>query len=657
MFSFKSIFPLFIILCSPAFLFSQNLTVQKTDSSGIYKLSEVVVTANKYPTPSYEIANSITVIDSQEIADKNYNNVIDLLNDVPGVSITQQGGPGELSSVYIRGGNADYTMVLIDGVEANMTDDPTDTYDFSNLSTDNIQRIEVLRGPQSTLYGSDALSGVINIITKKGQGKPKLDLYSEGGTYNTYKAGAALNGSYNIFNYSVSISKFHSDGFSAASKKYGNTEKDGSTNYYLTSRFGLDLSKVINFNVFYRYNKSNTALDQHGGYFGDDPTYLQHINEYAFKTEADVIPLGQLLHSKISFSIFRNFRGYSFDSTLYNPAFSRSFYNGKRYHFEFQNNLNISDFYNVVAGFESDRQTANSIYYYNSDNFPYTSILPLSSITSNGVYLENQVNLQNSMFANVGIRYENNQLFNSKITYRIAPAFLIKQTGTKLKTTFGTAFKAPSLYDLFDPTYGNKDLKPEESTGWDAGFEQFILNGNISFAVTYFGNNFKNLFASDPNNNYKTINIDKAVTSGIEAEFGMRILKNLKLDANYTYTNTKDERQDPLYHNKPLLRRPKNKFSLDIYYTPIDKLSSNVQMTYVGKRDDLDFLPDYSVVRVNLTSYTLINISLNYSLTDYVQIYTRIDNLLNEYYEQVYGYASAQFSIYGGVKLKLENLF
>ncbi len=657
MFSFKSIFLLFIFLCSPAFLFSQNLTVQKTDSSGIYKLSDVVVTANKYPTPSYEIANSITVIDSQEIADKNYNNVINLLNDVPGVSITQQGGPGELSSVYIRGGNADYTMVLIDGVEANMTNDPTDTYDFSNLSTDNIQRIEVLRGPQSTLYGSDALSGVINIITKKGKGQPKLNLFSEGGTYNTYKAGAALNGSYNIFNYSVSLSKFHSNGFSAASKKYGNTEKDGSTNYYLTSRFGLDLSKVINFNIFYRYNKSNTALDQHGGYFGDDPTYLQHINEYAFKTEADVTPLGQLLHSKISFSIFRNFRGYSFDSTLYNPASSRSFYDGKRYHFEFQNNLNISDFYNVVAGFESDKQTANSNYYYNSDNFPYTSFLPLSSITSNGVYLENQVNLQNSMFANIGIRYENNQLFNSKVTYRIAPAFLIKQTDTKLKATLGTAFKAPSLYDLFDPTYGNKDLKPEESTGWDAGFEQFILNGKIHFGVTYFGNNFKNLFASDPNNNYRTININKAATSGIETEFEMRILKNLNVDANYTYTNTKDERQDPLYHNKPLLRRPKNKFSLDIYYTPVDKLSSNAQITYVGKRDDLNFLPDYSVVRVNLAPYTLINLSLNYLLTNYVQIYARIDNLLNEYYEQVYGYASAQFSIYGGVKLKLDNLF
>jgi vitamin B12 transporter len=656
MLTYKFFLCFFLISIPAASLFSQNTTIQKTDSSGIYKLSEVVVTANKYPTPSYEVANSISVIDSQDIADKNYINVIDLLNDVPGISITQQGGQGELAYVYTRGANSDYTLVLIDGTEANMTNDPSNTYDFSNLSTDNVQRVEVLRGPQSTLYGSNALAGVINIITKKGHGKPKLSLYSEGGTYNTYKAGGSLNGSVNSFNYSLSLSKFRTNGFSAAAAKYGNTEKDGSTNYYLTSRFGFDVTENINFNIFYRYNKSNTDLDQFGGQYGDDPTYVQHINEFALRTEANITTLEKLLDSKLSFSVFRNVRKYSFDSTLYNPAGSKSFYDGKRYDFEFQNKFNFSETYNLLAGFESNKETAGSEYYYFSSSFPYSSVLPSSSVTTNGVYLENQFDVQNKFFANVGARYDNNKLFNSKITYRIAPAFLIWQTGTKLKATFGTGFKAPSLYDLFDPYYGNKDLKPEESTGWDAGVEQFFINGNIGFGITYFSNEFKNLFASDPNDNYKTININKAVTNGIELEFHASLFENLSLNTNYTYTNTNDESPGSADENKPLLRRPKNQYSLDINYAPINKLSSDLDVTYVGERDDKDFSA-YPTIRVALAPYTLVNLSVNYSLTDYIKIFGRIENLLNEDYEQVYGFASPAFSIYGGFNLDLTNLF
>ncbi|HKB85203.1 MAG TPA: TonB-dependent receptor plug domain-containing protein, partial [Ignavibacteriaceae bacterium] len=163
-------------------------------------MSDVVVTATRTETPLIELANSITIIDSAEIAESKKNNVMDLLKDEYGVDIVQQGGPGKLANVLIRGGNAEHTLVLLDGIEMNMPSDPGNTFDFSNLLTDNIQRIEILRGPQSTMYGSDALAGVINIITKTGTKGNKYFLSGEGGTYNTYKFNGGLNGTYDILN-------------------------------------------------------------------------------------------------------------------------------------------------------------------------------------------------------------------------------------------------------------------------------------------------------------------------------------------------------------------------------------------------------------------------------------------------------------------------
>ncbi|MBK7629376.1 MAG: TonB-dependent receptor [Ignavibacteriales bacterium] len=172
-----------------------------------------------------QLANSISVIDAEQIINSNSNNVFDVLRNETGISFTRQGGNGTLSNIYIRGSNSSHTLVLIDGVEVNLTNDPSGVYDFSALPVDNIERIEVLRGPQSTLYGSDALAGVINIITKKGDGSPKFSLLTEGGSYNTYKGVIGLNGSTHKLKYSLALSRTGSDGFSAASEKYGNTEK------------------------------------------------------------------------------------------------------------------------------------------------------------------------------------------------------------------------------------------------------------------------------------------------------------------------------------------------------------------------------------------------------------------------------------------------
>ncbi|HEY4754892.1 MAG TPA: TonB-dependent receptor plug domain-containing protein, partial [Ignavibacteriaceae bacterium] len=190
---------LFLLSFCSVFFFSQlnfpqEKIVEKTEVQGLYKLSEVVVSATRTQTSTLELANSVTVIDSAEIANRNSSNVFDLLKNEYGVSYTRQGGPGTLSNINIRGGNSSYTLVLVDGIEVNLNNDPSNFYDFASLSTDNVQSIEILRGPQSTLYGSNSLAGVINVITKKGIGKPSFSLLSEAGSYKTFKNTLGMNG-------------------------------------------------------------------------------------------------------------------------------------------------------------------------------------------------------------------------------------------------------------------------------------------------------------------------------------------------------------------------------------------------------------------------------------------------------------------------------
>jgi len=248
------------------------LSFAQVDSTKIYTLSDIVITATRTNASTLELANSITVIDSAEIEQKKKNTVLDLLKTEYGVNIVQQGSFGSLSNIFTRGAGSGHTLILLDGVEVNMPNDPGGTFDFANLSADNIERIEILRGPQSTLYGSDALAGVINIISRRGIGKPKFFLSTEGGSYNSYKGLLGLNGSYDFLNYSIAFSRTKTDGFSSSSGD-DNLEKDGASSYSISSKLGADITEELDLNLIFRFTKADVDYDQFGGQFGDDPTY------------------------------------------------------------------------------------------------------------------------------------------------------------------------------------------------------------------------------------------------------------------------------------------------------------------------------------------------------------------------------------------------
>lgn len=645
----KSLLLLFVFFLFYQINFPQDNIVQKTDSIGFYKLTDIVVTATKTQTNTLELANSISVIDSAQISNSNSNNVFDVIKNETGISFTRQGGNGTLSNLYIRGANSSHTMVLIDGVEVNLTNDPSGVYDFASLPVDNIERIEILRGPQSTLYGSDALAGVVNIFTKKGAGSSKFSLLTEGGTYNSYKTSAGISGSIQKFNYVASLNRTGSDGFSAASKKYGNTEKDGYTFNNLSSVLGYNLNKNAEINLYTRFAKSKSNYDQLGGKFGDDPTYIFNQEEFSVRGEGKLKLLDGNWNQRFGLSFIRNVRKYSFDTSAASIYYSRSFYDGRRYKLDWQNDFQLNELNLLSLGAEFEIEKASSEYYAYTFLSPpdYSSIFPQKSANTIGVFLQDQINYAERFFSTIGIRLDNNNKFGAQFTYRFSPAYMIWESGTKIKATIGNGFKAPSLYYLYDPAFGNENLNPEKSLGWEFGIEQFLFKQGISFGATYFYNKFTDMFGFDYLT-FKTININKALTKGVELFLQAKPVDGLNVKINYTFTDARDISSNSPDYNKKLLRRPDNKSGLFLSYSFIPKANINAVIIWVGTREDIDFS---TYQRIELKGYLLINLSAHYDVFDFLRLNARAENLLNTDYEEVFGYGTAGLSFYGGINL------
>jgi vitamin B12 transporter len=323
-----------VILCT-TFLHGQSEEVFKTDTAGVYKLSDIVVSATKTDNSTLKLASSISIIDSTEIANRKKLNVFDLIKFEYGVNSLQFGPPGGLSTVSIRGANAGQALVLLDGVEMNMPSESSNLFDYANVPIEGVNRIEVLRGPQSTLYGSDAMAGVINIISQKGFGKPTVNVFAEAGSYNSFRGSAGITGSDNNFNYMISLARTQSDGFSAASERIGNTERDGYKGNNFASRFGYDINESAGINLIVRYTSAETDLDQFGGENGDDPTYVYKLKEFVARAEGYFSLLDGNWEQKIGASFYNNNRKYNFDSTLALPDYSTSNYDGRRYKIQF----------------------------------------------------------------------------------------------------------------------------------------------------------------------------------------------------------------------------------------------------------------------------------------------------------------------------------
>jgi len=607
-------------------------------------VGDIVVSATKLETPSREVGSSLSVITREQLQRRQTRTVADALKTVQGLHVVETAGPGQTTSVFMRGAKSEHTLVLIDGVEMNDPISPGRAFDFADLTTENIERIEVLRGPQSTLYGSDAMGGVINIITKKGKGKPGGFVSAEAGSFSTFRERAHASGSYKWLDYSLGFSRLDTDGISAAEEGAGNDEEDGYGNTSISAKLGITPTEMFNVDTMVRYTDALVELDNFGGVGGDDPNHESDQEELFLRTEAELSLFDELWEQELGFSLTDYDRDVRNDTDLAHPnSLSQSSFDGRIVQFDWQHNLYLHETNTLTLGLETEEERGESDFFSQSSFGTTSTSFAEETARTNSAYIQDQIRLWDSFFTTVGARLDDHEDFGSETTYRVAPAYVFKETGTKIKGSYGTGFKAPTLYQLFSQ-YGNSNLDAEESTGWDAGVEQSLFEEKLTLGATYFSNEFDDLI--DFNTGTSSFrNVAEAETDGIELSADYRPIEKLTTGLTYTYTDTEDEST-----GEELLRRADNKVTFDIGYDVLENWQVNLQIVYVGERDDMDF-STWPASRVELDDYALVNLASSYQVTEHTELFGRIENLFDEDYQEVKGFGTPGIGAYGGVKV------
>lgn len=597
--------------------FGVLLMAAALQAEDVVVMEPVVVTASRIATPLSQVTSSVTVITAEEIEAKQQPLVTDLLRQVPGLDVSRAGGAGGNVSIFIRGTDNKHTLILIDGIEYGDPSDIGASANITHLTTDLVERIEIVRGPQSVIYGSDAIGGVINIITKKGSGKPTGHLLVEGGSYNTWTKQAGFRVGDQTGYLAFGVSHIESDGFSSAHKKFGNKEKDGYRNKTLSLNTGGRYTELFELDINLRYTDSTYDYDD-------------------FKVDADNTGTNETLTAGISttfhllderWQLKLMLSHTDIDREDRHETFGTSDFQGKKNKLEMQNRVQVDSHNILVFGAEIEQEQAQNSF--GQDD----------RATHRATYLENRL-IINNLAANFGVRLDSHQEFGSHTTWRIAPSYNFTATGTRIRGAVGTGFKAPSLFQLHDGFSGNPNLKPEKSLGYDIGVEQTFFEGIMIADITWFHNDIKDYidWVSTGGWSGQYRNGGDIRTQGVETTLSLYPADSFDLHLGYTYTDTK-KKDD----GSRLLKRPLHKGYLDINLYPIKPVQVTGSLIYVGERDDFG--------DEKLSGYTLVNLAGSYQINDHLKFFGRIDNLFDKDYEEVAGYGTVGLSAYAGIRL------
>ncbi len=603
------------------------------------KPEEVVVTATRIETPPSQVGSSVTIIRREDIERRKQPTVVELLRTVPGLHVVQAGPRGGQASVFIRGAKSEHTLVLIDGVEMNDPMTPGRSFDWAHLTTDNVERIEVLRGPQSTLYGSDAVGGVINIITRRGKGKPSLSFSTEAGSHRTFRESLSVLGATPLLNYAIGASRLDTDGISSASRRNGNFEDDNYRNTSFSAKLGFTPAENLDVDVIARCIKTRAGIDNSYGVM-DDPNYWADTEQRFLRAQGRLKLFDGRWEQTFGVSYTGHERRTHNGPDAAHPGeFERSRYLGDILRFDWQHTLRLHRTNTVVFGLETEEETGKGSYLSQWGPSPF----PRQSARTTSFYAQDQISLWDRWFTTIGFRHDDHEQFGSELTYRVASTYHLRETGTRIRGSVGTGFKAPTLFQLYAPYYGNPDLQPEKSKGCDIGIEQDLFGGILTLDATAFRNRYKNLidysFVT-----WSYLNVGKARSSGVELGATLRPRDDLWFRASFTRTSTEDETT-----GQALLRRPKNKAALEANYRILKGTNLNLSALYVGPRADVD-ATSWPATRVKLQSYVLVNLAVTHDVTKNLQVFGRIENLLNERYEEVKGYGTPGIGFFAGLR-------
>ena len=615
-------------------------------------MPEVVVSATRTESGLDRVGgSSVTVIDAQEIAAKKPATVAEALKGVPGLDIRSNGGKGTNTSIHLRGADNKYTLVLVDGIMYNDPSQGQRGANIGSLTMDNVERIEVIRGPMSVLYGSNANAGVINIITKKGAGKPTVNAGFETGSEKSWKVDLGSSGKKGRLDYSISASQSATEGFSIADEdndripQAGNTEeKDGWDNLTLSTRLGFEITPDFRIETIIRHLESTTELDDNNGQYAGDrfggwPSYpaepdgIKERREESKQCLARINVKNDLLDNRLSS-----------DLALQTARLDRdSFDNDGRPSYDYTGMNREATWQGTLRMVPGNLITVGASFFREEMDSDSSSISDKSAETTS-LWLEDQILAAESVDIVAGVRGDHHDRFGSKTTFRLAPAYHLRASGTTLKASYSTGFRAPSLYELYS-SYGNENLGAEKNEGYDIGVEQKLFDKKIKLALTWFALDFDDRIAFDFTT-WKYGQQDGVTrTHGVESAINYAVGDALDLGLTYTYTDTEDP------DGARLARRPLNKAALNGSYRFGDKGSIDCDLIWVGKRDT-SYAYDKDGNNVDtLASYTVVNLTGRYFVNDHVELYARIENLFDKYYEEAWSYATPGLSLFTGARI------
>ena len=596
-----------------------------TPSPSEAEVEQIVVTATRFDIPLDQSPASVSVISSDDLRQKQIERVGDALREVPGLSVVQTGTAGQLTSVFLRGLPSQDMQVLLDGIPINQG--LAGQFDFANLTTDDIDRIEVVRGPQSTIYGPRALAGVVQIFTKEGSGPPGITLSAEGGSYDTFRESLQSDGKIGEFDYSIGASRLDTDN-ARPNNNYRNTAGIADT--------GWSPNEALRIGGLFAYSLSDTGNPN--TIF--DPRPIDHFltEKWLIAPHID-LRVGDWWEHKFIFD-------YDHERQLNDPnqdgfvGPTRALF--ERTQIDYQNDLRPTSWLTLTSGFFYSRVNAGQ-------ERPFVIFGPkfISDHTEEiaGFLQATLTPIDNLIFV-AGGRFDHFNQFGGVWTYRFAGSYKIDKTNTTLHSSVATGFSPPSSQDkIFGNNFG---LKPENDLGWDMGIEQRLWENRVAVGLTYFHNDLSNVIGF--NGLFQTLNLGAAETQGLEAELRAQPIADLLFTASYTYLEA--EKTSSADISQPqgarLPRRPRNEIYVSASYLWYKKLRTTIEAKFVNAREELNFGgPNFDI-----EDYSLVNIAAEYEVNPHLSIFGRIDNLTNEHYSEVFGFPALGRAAYGGVKVR-----
>jgi vitamin B12 transporter len=612
-------------------------------------LQEIVVTANRLGAPQRRdtLGTAVSVFERAQIDARQTRFALDILRETPGVAISRTGTIGGVTQVRLRGAESNHTLMLLDG--ADMSDPFQGEFDFSAQLANDVERIEVLRGEQSALYGSDAIGGVINIIPRRGAGPLALDASAEGGSFGTNFLSAAIGAGTQDFDWLASVGRYRTNGINVA--RFGG-ETDGARTVSAFLNAGWRPSEPWQLRAMLRFVDSFAETDPQDfafparatqGLVVDGDSESDAEQWYGAASVEHAAPDGAWTN-KLSYA-FADVHRDSFTNRALSFATE-----GRR------DRLSFASAYAFDAGAAKNRVTAAFDWKRETYlNVPLATPGPqnrLRKSVNRGVVLAYDFTAHRLSFG-VSYRADDNRRFRDAHTYRAQASYRLNEIGTRLRGSFGTGIKNPTNIELFgfNPTsfIGNPALKPERSRGWDVGIEQTFLDGDALFTVTYFNAELKDEifsaflpgFVSTPRNR-----TTESPRQGVELTFEARLAESLSLNAAFTRLDSEEA-------GLAEIRRPESTGSLGLTYRFFDdRASATVTVRHNGEQDDNEFVSATPQTRSTLAAYTLVNLSASVEVTDAVTVFGRIENLLDEDYEEVFSFRTQGRSAYAGTRVK-----